>query len=309
MTCLESMEPPHVQKINYDMVVLRKRLVELKRRAGLLWSETLQHQLRLTQSSEDQRILGHSSLQDLSILEKYMDLMNKRLEVQQKVSLSGLSEVTVEVKRVVGLSDEPEPLPSPKHHRVKDDISETDSDTEKGVFKLYQAEGTIGDVAYATSYLMKSKVGEEEGRVAELNDLNLGTQSAVVKKMLTPVTLGLPETAYHFSADLYYYKILHDERGEALDHLESEVPDVEVVRDMEPIVVQLQSSGQHQVKLQWNIIWCDLNSRFKYNISVTCSEEVVARYSRADVYPYLSKKKKLQTVDDVISFGEDFTNL
>lgn len=84
--------------------------------------------------------------------------MNKRLEVQQKVSLSGLSEVKVEVKRVVGLSDEPEPLPSPKHHRVKDDISETDSDTEKGVFKLYQAEGTIGDVAYATSYLMKSKV-------------------------------------------------------------------------------------------------------------------------------------------------------
>lgn len=36
---------------------------------------------------------------------------------------------------------------------------------------------------------------------------------------------------------------------------------------------------------------------------------VVARYSRADVYPYLSKKKKLQTVEDVISFGEDFTNL
>lgn len=51
------------------------------------------------------------------------------------------------------------------------------------------------------------QVGEEEGRVAELHDLNLGAQSAVVKKMLTPVTLGLPEIAYHFSADLYYYKV------------------------------------------------------------------------------------------------------
>lgn len=299
---------PHVRKISYDMVLLRRRLVELKRRAGLLCSEALQHQLNFTLDSLDQRILGHSSLLELSFREKYLDLMNKKSEVQQKVSLSGLSEVKVGVKRVVGLFDEPEPLPPPKHHKVEDDITE-DSEIEKGVFKLYETEGTIGDVAYATAYLVKSKPGEEGGRVAELEDLSLGTQSGVAKMMLTPERLSLHETVYYFTADLYYYKMLHDERREALDHLESEVPGLEVVRGTEPVVLQLLSHGQHQVEVYWGLIWHDLNSRFKYNILVNCPEEVVARYSTADVYPYLSKQMKLQTVEDVISFAEAFTDL
>ncbi|XP_045101110.1 uncharacterized protein LOC123498075 [Portunus trituberculatus] len=298
----------HMRRINYDLVVLRNRLVELKKRANLLCSEALQHQLNFMLDSVDQRILGHNPLLDIGFGERYLDLMNKKSEVQQKVSLSGLSEVKVSVKRVVGLLDEPEPLSSPKRRKVENDTSE-DIQIEKGVFKLYKTDGTIGDVAYATTFLVKNKLGDEGEKIEEMTDLSLGTQSTVVKRMLTPERLSSHETVYCFTADLYYYKMLHDKRGEALDHLESEMPGVEVVRGTEPVVLQLLSHGQHQVEVQWDLIWHDLNSRFKYKISVECSEEVVTRYSTADVYPYLSKRKKLQTVEDVTSFAEAFLNL
>ncbi|MPC75388.1 hypothetical protein E2C01_069774 [Portunus trituberculatus] len=196
----------HMRRINYDLVVLRNRLVELKKRANLLCSEALQHQLNFMLDSVDQRILGHNPLLDIGFGERYLDLMNKKSEVQQKVSLSGLSEVKVSVKRVVGLLDEPEPLSSPKRRKVENDTSE-DIQIEKGVFKLYKTDGTIGDVAYATTFLVKNKLGDEGEKIEEMTDLSLGTQSTVVKRMLTPERLSSHETVYCFTADLYYYKV------------------------------------------------------------------------------------------------------
>ncbi|MPC38057.1 hypothetical protein E2C01_031558 [Portunus trituberculatus] len=81
--------------------------------------------------------------------------------------------------------------------------------------------------------------------------------------------------------------MLHDKRGEALDHLESEMPGVEVVRGTEPVVLQLLSHGQHQVEVQWDLIWHDLNSRFKYKISVECSEEDTTFPSLSRLSPLL----------------------
>lgn len=68
----------------------------------------------------------------------------------------------MEVKQVTGINEEPQlpPLPSRRKRRKIETEVEVEDDEElaKGVFRLFQAEGTIGDVAYATSVVMRKKV-------------------------------------------------------------------------------------------------------------------------------------------------------
>lgn len=84
--------------------------------------------------------------------------MNKKSEVQQAVSLSGLSKVKVGVKHVVGFTAEPEPQSPPKHRKQQQEEETEDSVPEKGVLKLYETEGTIGDTSYAAAFTVKNFV-------------------------------------------------------------------------------------------------------------------------------------------------------
>ena len=56
-------------------------------------------------------------------------------------------------------------------------------------------------------YVLPSQPDQKAGKVAELEDLRLGTQSLVTKKMLTPGRVTMPETVGCFTANLYYYKV------------------------------------------------------------------------------------------------------
>lgn len=67
--------------------------------------------------------------------------------------------------------------------------------------------------------------------------------------------------------------MLLEERQEALDQLESEVPGLEEVEYSEPVVLRLLSRGQHEVAVVWGLHWDELNCIFKYSISINCSEE------------------------------------
>ncbi|KAG0713658.1 hypothetical protein GWK47_015722 [Chionoecetes opilio] len=319
-----------LKKMHHDMVMKRRRLDELKKNVGLLILEALQHQQKLVVDSADQRILAPSTM--LNLEDSRMNVMNKKCEVQQTVSLSGLSQVKVGVERVVGFMEEPEALPPPQRHQQEEQTE--DSVLEKGVFKLYETEGTIGDTAYSAAFIVKnyaisvpkvtypkppSQPDEGRGKVTELRDLRLGTQSSVTKMMATPGRVAIPGMVHTFTTNLYYHKVLHDERVEALHHLEVEVPGVEVAGHSEPVVVEVLSGGehqvevlsggQHQVKVVWALAWDEPNSRFKYNISINTADEVVARYSTSDVHPYLSGKQKLLTPQDVISFAETHKTL
>ena len=104
------------------------------------------------------RLLGPSKDLNLNLKDKYLDLMKRKSEVQQKISVIGLSEVKVGMKRVLGFMEEPAPLPSPKHRKQQQDEEMEDSGPEKGVFKLYETEGTIGETAYAAKFIVKNAV-------------------------------------------------------------------------------------------------------------------------------------------------------
>ncbi|KAG0726490.1 hypothetical protein GWK47_036434 [Chionoecetes opilio] len=275
-----------LKKMHHDMVMKRRRLDELKKNVGLLISEALQHQQKLVVDSADQRLTYECAA-----------------DGEPEWVVSGEGGRGARGGLHGGARGTAAPMRDQQEEQTEDSV------TEKGVFKLYETEGTIGDTAYAAAFIVKNDPDEGWGKVTELRDLRLGTQSSVTKMMATPGRVAMPGTVHTFTTNLYYHKVLHDERVEALHHLEAEVPGVEVAGHSEPVVVEVLSVGQHQAEVVWALAWDEPNGRFKYNISINTADEVVARFSTSDVYPYLSGKQKLLTPQDVISFAETFTKL
>lgn len=81
----------------------------------------------------------------------------------------------------------------------------------------------------------------------------------------------------------YYYKdnnfvtfsdqMLQNEREEVASQLELDVPNLEVERRGETMLITIQLSRNAQVKIKWNIIWVAKNERLQYDISVICEDE------------------------------------
>lgn len=67
--------------------------------------------------------------------------------------------------------------------------------------------------------------------------------------------------------------MLQNEREEVANQLELDVPNLEVERRVEPMLITIQLTRSAQVKIKWNIIWVAKNERLRYNISVICEEE------------------------------------
>lgn len=294
-----------------DIALLQRRLTGMKKRASYLFSEAQHHQLQMLEQSFSKKVLSNNKRNNLN--DVYLDIMSRKVETQQMVTQSGVTKLKIEVSHAAGFTDELQlsPIPSRrKRRKMEHEIDLEDQVTrEKGVFRLFQVEGTTGDAAYASSVMVRRNVGQSCGKAMSLINLRIGTQSSIPKQMLTPVRLNVPETVYCFTNDLYYYKMLLEERQEALDQMESDVPGLEEIEHSEPVVLRLLCQGQHEVEVIWGLQWDELNCIFKYNISLNCAEEVATRYSRSNLYRYLSGQRKLKTQEEVISFAEMFSDL
>ncbi|KAK4326742.1 hypothetical protein Pmani_002760 [Petrolisthes manimaculis] len=102
-------------------------------------------------------------------------------------------------------------------------------------------------------------------------------------------------------------RILQSEREEVINQLELDIPNLTVEQRVEPMFIIIQLTRKSQIKIKWNIIWVAKNERLKYDISVSCKDEVADHYiENEQVYPYLSGEKQLYSCEDVVSFVEGF---
>lgn len=106
------------------------------------------------------RVLSNNKVDNLN--DVYLDIMSKKIETQQMISLSGITNLKMEVNHVAGFTEEPElsPIPSRrKRRKLEHEIELEDEVTRaKGVFRVFQVEGTIGGVAYASAVVVRKNV-------------------------------------------------------------------------------------------------------------------------------------------------------
>lgn len=67
--------------------------------------------------------------------------------------------------------------------------------------------------------------------------------------------------------------MLQNEREEVASQLELDVPNLEVERRGETMLITIQLTRNAQVQIKWNIIWVAKNERLRYDISVICEDE------------------------------------
>lgn len=88
--------------------------------------------------------------------------MSKKVETQQMVSQSGVTDIKIEMSHAAGFTDKLQLSPTPsrrKRRKVEHEIELEDEVTrEKGVFRRFQVEGNTGDAAYASSVVVRRNV-------------------------------------------------------------------------------------------------------------------------------------------------------
>lgn len=106
------------------------------------------------------RVISNSKIANLN--DVYLGIMSREKETQQMVSLSGVTNLKMEMKHVAGFTEEPKLSPPPsrrKRRRMEQEVELEDEATrEKGVFRIFQVEGTIGDAAYTTAVVVRRNV-------------------------------------------------------------------------------------------------------------------------------------------------------
>lgn len=288
-----------------DVAELQSQLRKLERKKRYLQGEALYHQAQLSLQDSSACTLGPID-EKLFLHQEHIDLMQKRITAQKLVSSSSFSMVKVEQERVVGM-DEGLELES---HGNQDQHDSEDQVTEKGLVKLWTVEGNVGDFAYSAKFSANYDMEILGGKITEVKDLRLSTMSDVIKKVMNPARALLPATIHQFTSDLYFYQMLYEEREETADHLESDIPNLEIERGLEPMVLKFLPTREYEVKVLWSIIWDSRNNRLKYDIAVECTDEAAVRYSSSEeVYPYLSGHQQLKTWQEVADFIEAFLDL
>ncbi|XP_045602642.1 uncharacterized protein [Procambarus clarkii] len=295
-------------KLTQEVAQMRNYLGELEKKNNFLQAEALRHQVELSSDYPHVRILGPKEEKQLKLDQEHVEFLQKRLEIQKLISLNTILKSNVAVKQIEGMD---EGLEEESRHNKDTRSSVIISDAnEKGVLKLWSIEGTVGKHMYSTNFLANYSVKSPGGKIINVEDLHLSSGSDIIKKLLQPPRDLQPSTLQQFTADLYFFQILCDEREETVSQLENDIDGLVIERELEPMVLTFFPTEEHEIKILWKIVWDSRNNRLKYNIFVSCEDDVAIRYSSSkEVYPFLSGKKLLQTREEVADFVNAFLDL
>lgn len=290
------------RNLTQDVAKMRDHLKQLNKKMRFLQVEALLHQTQLSLEHPDFRTLGpkHRKLQ---LCQERIELLQKRRENQKLVCLGTLVKVDVAMERIEGMDEGLE-------DEEQDKQTSTGQITEKGVMKLWSVEGTIGEHIFSSTFLANYNVDNPRGKIDKVGNLLLSPSGGGVQKMITPARVSQPKFVNQFISDLSFFQILRDEREETVSHLESDIPNLEIERILEPLVIKFLPTHDHEINILWAIVWDSRNNRFKYRIAVNCDDEVPIRYSSSnEVYPFLSGRKQLRERQEVVEFIEAFLDL
>ncbi|XP_042223386.1 uncharacterized protein LOC121867495 isoform X2 [Homarus americanus] len=279
-----------------EVANLRDQFLKLEKKKKFLQGEALQHQVKLSSEELDFRTLGPKN-GNVFLRQEHLQEMKKRLAAQKLISLSELSEVQVDVERVLGMDEVPG-----VDEQIQ--VSNSNKDNEAGVVKKWKLEGKVGEeFAYSANFFANYNVENPGGVIKEVTDLRVSSVSDVVKKMMVPERAHQPTIVRQFTSDLYYLKMLHDEREDTARSLQMDIPNLEVVFALEPMELTYFLKEDYEVKVLWAIVWDSRNNRLKYSVAVDCKDEVTARFSRVkEVFPFLSGRQQLETRYEFVMF-------
>ncbi|KAK3869552.1 hypothetical protein Pcinc_025136 [Petrolisthes cinctipes] len=283
-----------------DIAQLQQDWKELDEKCRFTRGEALHHQTELVSDTDKSGIYGPSN-GELVLPQQYTETLKKRKEAQEMVSVSGISKVRVSMEQVE----------TAKEGSQEEEVEEPDEQTNKirdgSVVKLFQVEGKSGNIAFATDFSSFFNPNAGGGKIYEIHNMQCSSKEDLVNKIIHPGRLLVAQSLQDITFYLSFLQILQSEREEVLNQLELDIPNLTVEQRVEPMIIIVQLTRKAQIKIKWNIIWVATNERLRYDISVSCKDEVADHYiENEQVYPYLSGEKQLYSCEDVVSFVEGF---
>lgn len=279
-------------KNNYVVVNnLKEELKLLEDKEKYLRSISLQEQANISRISDISRI-WESSPDDTKLNDKVISNMESLMSQCELVSAN--QEATAKMVQIV-VDD-----------NAEDSDEENVVDTKKGkvetvaVKKHWQLEGKVEQISYAISFVTVSSSEDPVESLEMVLEVALsvaGDDLEVFKQSVKDM-----DDLQTFTLHLHTYQLLVQERIEAMDELE-DFENMEVRRSANPVQLLFVPIKDFELNVLWKVVWDNRNHRFKNEIWIDCTDDVVARFSqKEDAFPFLNGSKILRNKKQVIQF-------
>ncbi|KAK7077797.1 hypothetical protein SK128_024068 [Halocaridina rubra] len=292
-----------VQKLHHrvarEAASLRSNLERLEAMETFLRTEVLLHQASQLLDHGEPEVISSNSTK-LLLKAEQMELLQKQLRINRRVSPIELSQVEEKVDQVQGMDVN---IDSDLNTLVDEGVPKG----ERGLLKRLHFEGNIDEIAYELRCVSNHTMENQIGEVKEVGTFDIGQLPPALAEM-SALLFALDNTHIDKTlSNIYYFQMLDKERTECLLTLKEEIPNLSISEDTDPVELEYHPTRDQIITIKWGIVFDPTNYRLKYDIELHCLDDVLAYYSKNEtVFLYLSGRRDLQHSEDLINFFNAF---